>query len=147
MHQVVCDDEQRVGHSSRGLVLNEIWDHASRVHLHDMLEVDAAIIGLPAHPSQLIVRHNIAINLRLLFLHDCLVALARVEDHFCAIFLLMVVKACYSASVGDEHWHLHFQETHAVSLVVRKFNASQLVVAGLRYDSRVGCPLAPLFLS
>ena len=67
------------------------------------------------------------------------------KNYLCAIFLLMVIEAGYSASVGDEHWHLHLQKAHPMTLVIRQLNASQFVIAGFCHDCWVGCPFAPLF--
>ena len=74
----VVDDQLKVlGHTSRCLVLKEAWNHASRVHLDRVLNLDTAIIGLPAHVGDNVVGNYIAANLRgLRASHERIVTLA-----------------------------------------------------------------------
>ena len=74
--EVINDDQESIGESLGSLILNEAWDHAVRVHLDDVLELDATIIWLELHPSQNVVRDNIATDLGLVSFDQSLVALA-----------------------------------------------------------------------
>ena len=99
MHEIVRDDEESSAHASSTLVLEPTWDTACGVHLYDMLDHDATIVGLPAHPCNNVISDDVFADLSLVGLDEGLVASTRVEKNASTILFLMLVVSCQSAAV------------------------------------------------
>ena len=112
-----------------------------------MLQLDASLVGLPAHPRENVVVEHIVADLGLVGLCNVLVALARVAQNLRAVFLLVFVEAGHRAPVRDKHGHGHFEQSHHVAVFIRQFNPRQLGVHGCRDDGGVSCPASPLLVS
>ena len=142
--EIVGDYEEVPGHARGSLVLEPARDRTRGVHLTAVLNVDATNIGLPAHVCHNVVRHDVAINLALVCLDECLIALARVAEDAGAVLLLMLVECCQSAAIGNHHRHLHLKQAHAMTLIVWQLDASQFLVGCRRHSGGVSNPVGPL---
>ena len=73
--EVVDDVLETVSEFRSTLVLEEVWDHAVRVKLDDLLDVITTFKRLPGHVGQSVVGNHITINLVSMSLAKSFVAL------------------------------------------------------------------------
>ena len=76
LDEEVGQDLETISLTLGELVLDEAWDHARRVHLAQIPDLHATLIGLPAHLHDLIVRNDILADGTFLGFLNRLVALA-----------------------------------------------------------------------
>lgn len=119
---------------------------AAGVHLDNVRDFHAAVVGLPSHVREAIVHEGVIVVQMCATSPESLVALARMEEHLCAVSLVTPVERGQVAP-GAKNGHRELVQVGFVTLLRLQFVRLHARIERFADSCRVVVPSAPSLLS